>query len=118
MTMAKVQFPSVKYFPLSDPTKIKVIDKIEVADSESVFSLHENALVSEICAFYLNKSDIHFITSSNNSATSLLIENICYFIRRNSNKLVTFILINSNISETKAFLFKPKLDSESATSIT
>ena len=45
--MAKVQFPGVKYFPLSDRTKIKVIDKIEVADSESVFSLHENALVSE-----------------------------------------------------------------------
>ena len=41
---AKVQFPAEKYFPLSDRTKIKVIDKIEVADSESVFSLHENAL--------------------------------------------------------------------------
>ena len=46
--MAKVQFPGEKYFPLSDVDKIKVIDKIEVADSESDFSLHENALVSEI----------------------------------------------------------------------
>ena len=61
-------FPVEKYFPLSDRTKIKVIDKLEVADSESVFSLHENVLVSEICAFYLNKSDIHFIISSNTSA--------------------------------------------------
>ena len=50
---------------------------IEVPDSESVFSLHENALVSEICAFYLNKSDIHFIISSNSSAKSRLIEDIC-----------------------------------------
>ena len=58
LLLAKVQFPAEKYFPLSDVDKIKVIDKIEVADSESVFSLHENALVSEICAFYLNKSDI------------------------------------------------------------
>ncbi len=66
-----MQFPGVKYFPLSDRTKIKVIDKIEVVDSESVFSLHENALVSEICAFYLNKSDIHFIISSNSSATKV-----------------------------------------------
>ena len=53
-----MQFPAEKYFPLSDVDKIKVIDKIEVADFESVFSLHENALVSEICAFYLNKSDM------------------------------------------------------------
>ena len=114
-----LQFPGEKYFPLSDRTKIKVIDKIEVADSESVFSLHENALVSEICAFYLNKSDIQFIISSNSSATKgLLIEDIRYIIRRNSKKLVTFSLINSNISETKVFLCKPKLDSESATSIT
>ena len=114
-----MQFPGVKYFPLSDRTKIKVIDKIEVADSKSVFSLHENALVSEICAFYLYKSDIHFIISSNSSATKVfLIEDICYLIRRNSKKLVTFILINSNISETKAFVCKPKLDSESETSIT
>ena len=65
---AKVQFPAEKYFPLSDVDKIKVIDKIEVADSESVFSLHDKALVSEIYAFYLNKSDMHFIISSNNSA--------------------------------------------------
>ena len=63
-----MQLPGEKYFPLSDVDKIKVIDKIEVADSEFVFSLHENALVSEICAFYLNKSDIHFIISSNSSA--------------------------------------------------
>ena len=40
--MGIVQFPGEKYFPLSDVDKIKVIDKIEVADSESVFSLHEN----------------------------------------------------------------------------
>ena len=65
---AKVQFPDEKYIPLSDVDKIKVIDKIEVADSESVFSLHEKALVSEICAFYLNKSDMRFIISSNSSA--------------------------------------------------
>ena len=71
-----MQFPGVKYFPLSDRTKIKVIDKIEVADSESVCSLHENALVSEICAFYLNKSDIHFIISSNSSGTIILFEEI------------------------------------------
>ena len=114
-----MQFPYVKYFPLSDRAKIKVINKIEIADSESVFSLHENALVSKISAFYLNKSDIHFIISSNSSATkSLLIEDICYLIRRNSKKLVTFTLINSNISETTAFMCKPKLDLESATSIT
>ena len=56
-----MQFPGEKYFPLSDVDKSKVIDIIEVADSESGFSLHENALVSEICAFYLNKNDIHFI---------------------------------------------------------
>ena len=62
-----MQFPGGKYFPLSDRTKIKVIDKLEVADSESVFSLNENPLVSEICAFYLNKSAIHFIISSNSS---------------------------------------------------
>ena len=66
--MAKVQFLGKKYFPLSDVDKIKVIDKIEVADSESVVSLHEHALVSEICALYLNKSDRHFIISSNSSA--------------------------------------------------
>ena len=63
-----MQFSGEKYFALSDVDKIKVIDKIEIADSESVFSLHENALVSEICAFFLNKSDIHFIISSNSSA--------------------------------------------------
>ena len=56
-----MQFPGVKYFPLSDRTKIKVTDKIEVADSESIFSLHYNALVSEICTFYLNKSYIHLL---------------------------------------------------------
>ena len=33
--LGKVQYPGEKYFPLSDRTKIKVIDKIEVADSES-----------------------------------------------------------------------------------
>ena len=66
-----------KYFPLSDVDKIKVIDKLEVADSESDFGLHEKALVSEIFAFYLNKSDIHFTISSNNSAKSRLIEDIC-----------------------------------------
>ena len=48
-----MQLPAEKYFPLFDRTIIKVIDKIEVPDSESVFSLHENALVSEIYAFYL-----------------------------------------------------------------
>ena len=51
LLLAFLQFPAEKSFPLSDLDKIKVIDKIEVADSESVFSLHENALVSEICAF-------------------------------------------------------------------
>ena len=55
-----MQFPAEKYFPLSDVDKIKVIDKLEVADSESDFGLHGNALVSEIFAFYSNKSDIHF----------------------------------------------------------
>ena len=34
---AKMQFPAEKYFPLSDVDKIKVIDKLEVADSESDF---------------------------------------------------------------------------------
>ena len=58
--LAKVQFPAEKYFPLSDVDKIKVIDKIDVADSESVFSLHKNALVSEICVFYLNKSNTFY----------------------------------------------------------
>ena len=71
-----MQFPGGKYFPLSDRTKMKVIDKLEVADSESVFSLHKNALVSEIFAFYLNKSDIHFIISSNSSAKKSF-EGIC-----------------------------------------
>ena len=66
-----MQFPGGKYFPLSDRTKIKGIDKVQVADSESDFSLHENALVLEIYAFYLNKSDIHFIISSNSSATKV-----------------------------------------------
>ena len=46
-----MQFPGEKYFPLSDVDKIKVIDKIEVADSESDSSLHEKALVSEIFDF-------------------------------------------------------------------
>ena len=41
---------------------------IEVADSESDFGLHDKTLVSEIFAFYLNKSDIHFAISSNSSA--------------------------------------------------
>ena len=39
-------------------------------------------------------------------------------IWRNSKMYVTFIQINSNISETKAFMSKEKSDSESATSIT
>ena len=63
-----MQFPGEKYSPLSDVNKIKVIDKIEVADSESFVSLHENALDSEICAFYLNKSDTFYFISSNSSA--------------------------------------------------
>ena len=63
----KVQFFAEKYFPLSDVYKIKVIDKLEIADSESYFGLHENALVSELFAFYLNKSDIHFSIFSNSS---------------------------------------------------
>ena len=58
--LAFLQFPAEKSFPLSDLDKIKVIDKLEVADSESDFDLHGKALVSEIFAFYLNKSDIHF----------------------------------------------------------
>ena len=53
--------------PISVIDKINVINKIEVADSESDFGLHKNALVSEIFAFYLNKSDIHFAISSNSS---------------------------------------------------
>ena len=57
---AFLQFPAEKSFPLSDLDKIKVIDKLAVADSESDFGLHGKALVSEIFAFYLNKSDIHF----------------------------------------------------------
>ena len=63
----KVQFPAEQYFPLSDVYKIKVIDKLEIADSESYFGLHENALVSEIFAFYLNKSDIYFAIFLNSS---------------------------------------------------
>ena len=47
-----MQFPGGKYFPLSDRTKIKVIDKLEFADSESDLDLHGKALVSEILAFY------------------------------------------------------------------
>ena len=72
-----MQFPAEKYFPLSDVDKIKVIDKLEVADSESDFGQHEKALVSQIFEFYLNKSDIHFIISSNSSAKSRLFEDIC-----------------------------------------
>ena len=68
---AFLQFPAEKSFPLSDLDKIKVIDKLEVADSESDFGLHGKALVSEICAFYLNKSDIHFCYSSNSGATKV-----------------------------------------------
>ena len=55
---------------MSDVDKIKVIDKLEVADSESDFGLHDKALVFEIFAFYLNKSDIHFAISSYISATN------------------------------------------------
>ena len=40
-----------KVFPLSDLDKIKVIDKLEVADSESDFGLHKNTLVSEVLLF-------------------------------------------------------------------
>ena len=47
-----MQFPGEKYFPLSDVDKIKVIDKIEVADSESDLVFFSTALVSEIFAFY------------------------------------------------------------------
>ena len=64
----KVQFPAEKYFLLSDVDKIKVIDKLEIADSEYNFGQHENTLISEIFAFYLNKSDIHFAICSNCSA--------------------------------------------------
>ena len=72
--MGKLQFPGEKSLLLSDVDKIKVVDKLEVADSESDFGLHEKALVSEIFAFYLNKSDIHFAISSNSSAKKCLIE--------------------------------------------
>ena len=72
-----MQFPAEKYFPMSDRTKIKVIDKIEVADFEFVFSLHENALVSEICAFYLNKSDIILLFLQIVVQNNRLIEDIC-----------------------------------------
>ena len=65
---AFLHFSAKKSLPLSDVDKIKVIDIDEVADSESVFGLYDKALVSEIFAFYLNKSDIHFAISSNNSA--------------------------------------------------
>ena len=66
--MAFLQFSAEKSFPLSDVDKIKGIDKLEVADSESDFGLHGKALVLEIFAFYLNKSDIHFAISSNSGA--------------------------------------------------
>ena len=49
--LAFLQFSAEKSFPLSDVDKIKVIDKLEVADFESDFGLHEKALVSEILAF-------------------------------------------------------------------
>ena len=62
---------------MSDVDKIKVIDKIEITDSESVFSVHENGSLLEICWFYLNKSDIHFNISSNSSGKSCLIEDTC-----------------------------------------
>ena len=58
LTLAFLQFPAEKSFRLSDLDKIKVIDKLEVTDSESDLGLHGKALVSEIFAFYLNK--IHF----------------------------------------------------------
>ena len=67
--LAFLQFSAEKSFPLSDRPTIKIIDKLEVADSESDFGLHDKALVSEIFAFYLNKSDIHFAISSNSRAT-------------------------------------------------
>ena len=104
----KVQFLGGKYFPLSDRTKIKVIDKLEVADSEFVYSLHEKALVSEICAFHLTKSDKQFIISSNSSAKKL-------FIWRYMLILFEEIAISPKL---KLFLCNPKLDLESATSIT
>ena len=63
-----MQFPDENPLPLSDGEKIKVINKIKVADSESDIGLHGKALVSEIFAFYLNKSDIHFAISSNSGA--------------------------------------------------
>ena len=63
-----MQFPGENPLPFSDGDKIKVINKIKVADSESDFGLHGKALVSEIFAFYVNKSDIHFAISSNSGA--------------------------------------------------
>ena len=39
-TWAFLQFSAEKSFPLSDRPKMKVIDKLEVADSESDFGLH------------------------------------------------------------------------------
>ena len=60
-----MQFPGENPLPLSNGDKIKVINKMKVADSESDFGLHGKALVSEIFAFHLNKSDIHFAISSN-----------------------------------------------------
>ena len=62
-----MQFLAENPLTISVIDKIKVINKIEVADSESDFALHENTLVSEIFSFYLNKSDIHFAISSNSS---------------------------------------------------
>ena len=64
----EVQFLAENPLTISVINKIKVINKIEVADSESDLGLHGNALVSEIFAFYLNKSDIHFAISSNSIA--------------------------------------------------
>ena len=54
------------YFSLSDVDKIKVINKLEFTHFESNFALHENALVSEVFAFYFKKSNIHFAIFINN----------------------------------------------------
>ena len=41
LLLVNMQFPRKKHFPLSDVDKIKVIDKIKVDNSKSVFSLHK-----------------------------------------------------------------------------
>ena len=47
-----VQFSVVKSLPISVIERLKDIDKIEVADSESDHGLLVNTLVPEIFAFY------------------------------------------------------------------